>query len=163
MEGFRSLIFIACFVAIGISMLDIITPEGKFKKNVRFVFSLVFIIVLLKPIVKKEININFSDFDNFEASAEYIYVQNTFYEVLSDNYSDNLTQSLNQKLKVNDISPKKISVNVNIDDNNRIDISEVKIVLAYCDRSKASETKDVIRNEIGDYPVMVSISEDNDE
>ena len=78
----------------------------------------------------------------------------------SENYSDNIEQVLNQKLLINEIKANEISVNVNISEDNCIDINEVKIVLAVRLKDKADKTKEIVKNEIGNYPIKITFTEE---
>ena len=46
MDTIKGITFMACFLGIAISMLDIVTPSDKLRKQVRFIFSLVFVIAI---------------------------------------------------------------------------------------------------------------------
>ncbi len=160
MEAFRGIVLIACLSSIAISMFDIITPEGKFKKQVRLIFSLVFLITIITPIMKNEIELDFDDFTSIQATAEFAMVQDTFNQSLADGFCENLENSLKYRLSINEINAKEISVIININNNDCIDIIEVKIVLAVQDKNKSDKVKSLIKQEIGEYPVTISFSED---
>ena len=161
METFRNITFIACFISIAISMFDIITPEGKFKKQIRLIFSLVFIVAIINPILNGHIDFSIADKIDIKETNEYLMVNQTFYDSLADNYSDNIEQLLNQKLLINEIKADEISVNVNINEDNCIDINEVKIVLAVKYKNKTDEVTEIIKNEIGNYPVKITFMEES--
>lgn len=163
MNTVRNITFIACGISIVISMLDIITPEGKFKKQIRLIFAIVFIICIINPILHSKID--FSQFkpEDIKETSQYKMVQETFYSSLSENYTDNLEKALMQKLNINEIKPNEIKVNVNISEDNCIDISEVKIVLAYKYKSSESKVKTLIKDQIGDYPVDITWTEEKHE
>ncbi len=160
MEVIRNITFIACFISIVISMLDIVTPDGKFKKQVRLVFALVFIIAVMNPILHSKIDLSDFKAEDIKQTAQYKMVNETFYNSLSENYTENLKKSLTQKLNVNNISPREIAINVNISKDNCIDINEVKIVLALKDKNKQDTVVSIVKNEIGNYPVKITCSED---
>ena len=82
-------------------------------------------------------------------SDEYMEVENTFNESLEFYFKKNIKQALTQKLEVNGLSPKEISVIVNKDENNCISISEVKIVLAVQDEKLIQKAREIIKNELG--------------
>lgn len=160
MEAFRNITFIACFISIAISMFDMITPEGKFKKQVRLIFALVFIIAIMNPILHGDLDLNIGDKIDIKETNEYLMVTDTFYNSLAENYADNIEQILNQKLLINEIQTKEILVNVNISEDNCIDINEVKIVLAVKFKGKEDIVKEIIKNEIGNYPIEITFTEE---
>ena len=163
METLRIIAFLACFLSVAISMLDIIRPDGKFKKQVRLIFSLVFLISIITPIMHNDINLDVLESEDIKQTSEYRAVCDTFYNSLSDNYSDNLEKALCAKLQINNVNPKEISVIVNIDENNCINIIEVQIVLAVQDKNNENKSVKIIQNEIGNYPVKITYVEEENE
>lgn len=161
MDTIRNVVFIACFLGIGISMLDIMTPSDKLKKQVRFIFSLVFIIAIATPILKGDINLNVPTIAKVEESDEYQKVISTFNENLKANFKKNIENELLQKLEINNINAKEISANINIDESTCININEVNIVLAVKDSDSSEKVKQIVQNEIGNVPVNTTVEEDN--
>lgn len=160
MEVFRNITFIACFISIAISMFDMITPEGKFKKQIRLIFALVFIIAIMNPLLHGHIDFSLDDKIDIRETSEYLMVTDTFYNSLAEKYSNNIEHVLNEKLLINEIKAKEILVNVNINEDNCIDINEVKIVLAIESKEETEKVQKIIKNEIGNYPVEITFTED---
>lgn len=160
METFRNITFIACLISIVISMFDIITLEGKFKKQVRLIFALVFVISVINPILHGKIDLSINENIKIEETEEYVMANNIFYDSLAENYSDNIENILKEKLLINEIKPEKIYVNVNINQDNCIDINEVRIVLALEHKNKTDKVTEIIKNEIGNYPVKITFTEE---
>lgn len=163
METIRYIIMIACFVGIAISMLDIITPEDKLKKQIRLIFSLVFIITIMSPIVKGKVKFETPDLENIKNSDAYLGVTNTYNNALADYFAVNIENNINEKLKVNDIYTKQVDLVTKTDDQQRIDISEVKVSLENNQRNLEKKATEIIINEIGDVPVKYTYSEVKDE
>jgi len=163
MNLIRNITFIACYLGIAISILDIMTPSEKLKKQVRLIFSLVFLIAIATPILKGDIKLDIPTIEPIEQSDEYLAVENTFNESLATNFKNNIEQVLKQKLDISKINTKEISAIINKDDNNCISISEVKIVLAVQDESFNKKITEIIQNEIGNVPVTIKSAEVNDE
>ncbi len=163
MEKLRSLTFIACYLGIAISMLDIITPCDKLKKQIRFIFSMVFIIAIATPLLDGGIDFEVPTIEKIENSEEYIAVTNTYNQSLANSFKQNIENNLKEKLKVNRINPKEILLVVNIDEDNCISISEVNLVLLVQDKSNREKAVNIIKNEIGDLPVNITFSEDDNE
>jgi len=161
METLRNVTFIACYLGIAISILDIMTPSDKLKKQVRLIFSLVFIVAIATPIIKGEVSFEIPTIEPIEQSEEYLAVANTFNESLASNFKKNIELALQQKLEINKINAKEISAIINIEENNCISISEVDIVLAVQDENMKDEITKIVQNEIGNITVKVNVAEEN--
>lgn len=160
MNTIRNITLIACYLGIAISILDIMSPSEKLKKQLRFIFALVFIIAIATPILNGRINLEIPAFEPIEESDEYLAVQKTFSENVTEKFRSNIEQVIRQKLEAAEIIPKEISVNVNIDENNCISISEVKIVLAVQDNIISTKAGKIVKNEIGNVPVNIKAAEE---
>lgn len=160
MNLIRNVTIIACYIGIAISILDFLTPSEKLRKQIKLIFSLVFLIAIASPILKGNISLELPAIQPVHESDEYMEVENTFNESLEFYFKKNIKQALTQKLEVNGLSPKEISVIVNKDENNCISISEVKIVLAVQDEKLIQKAREIIQNELGNVAVDVSEMEE---
>ncbi len=163
MDTLKAITFIACFLGIAISMLDIITPSDKLKKQMRFIFSLVFIIAITSSILNSEINFEIPSSKDIEQSEQYQAVMKTYTQNLADNFKTNIEKNLKEKLKINNIEAKNVSLNVDIDENECINIKGADVVLAKTDKNISLKVKTVIQNEIGSTQVNITYTEENDE
>ncbi len=163
MDTLKAITFIACFLGIAISMLDIITPSDKLKKQIRFIFSLVFIIAITSSILNSEIDFEIPSSKDIEQSEQYQAVMKTYTQNLADNFKTNIENNLKEKLKINNIEAKNVSLNVDVDENECISIKGADVVLAKTDKNISSKVKTVIQNEIGSTQVNITYTEENDE
>ncbi len=163
MDTLKAITLIACFLGIAISMLDIITPSEKLKKQIRFIFSLVFIIAITSSILNSEIDFDIPSSKDIEQSEQYQAVMKTYTQNLADNFKTNIEKNLEEKLRINNIGAKKVSLKVDIDDNECISITGADVVLTKTDKNVSSKVKTVIQNEIGSTQVNITYTEDNDE
>lgn len=163
MDTLKAVTLIACFLGIAISMLDIITPSEKLKKQIRFIFSLVFIIAITSSILNSEIDFEIPSSKDIEQSEQYQAVMKTYTQNLADNFKTNIEKNLEEKLKINNIGAKKVSLNVDIDENECISIKGADVVLTKTDKNVSSKVKTVIQNEIGNTQVNITYTEENDE
>lgn len=163
MGALRSITLIACFLGIAISMFDIVTPSEKLKKQIRFIFSLVFIIAIITPILNGNVNFEIPTVEKIENSEEYIAVTKAYNESLANIFKTNIEKNLKEKLSVNNINAKNVSLIVNIDEKDSISISEADVVLAVSQMDLEDKAISVVQNEIGNTKVKVSYSEVKDE
>lgn len=159
METVKSLTMTICFVGIAITMLDIITPGEKLKKQMRVVYSLVILLTVATPIVRGDIKLDFSDITAIESTQAYIEVEEAYQKSLENQFVENIRLAIEQKLLVKNINAEEILISINKEDNNCISISEVNIVLAVQDINKSSEAISIVQNELGNLPVNIKTAE----
>lgn len=154
MEALKKLVAVSCFLAVGISMLDMLCPEKKFEKQMRLIFSLFFLIGLAAPFLSGG-GFSFEGF-NLSEKSDFSSVQNSLKEDYKTAIEKNISSALLEKLKANGINADKISTNVNISDDNSISISEIEVELS--DKGLEQKAFDVIKNEVGG-DVRISINQ----
>lgn len=143
MDKIRSIVLIACLLSIAISILDMLYPSKKFEQQVRFIFSLVFLIGLATPFLTGGItfpSISFPD-ENYSDITDSVNSQmNTAVE-------GNIEKALGNKLSAEKISVKNISVSVTILGEDSISINKVQIVPE--DKADSDRIKKIISGELG--------------
>ena len=85
MSAFSSVIGLACFISLAISFIDMICPEKKFEKQLKVIFSLIFIISVITPFLKGDIIFDLPEIDIVSAD---ISVENERYndEIIKQKY-----------------------------------------------------------------------------
>ncbi len=145
-----------CLVSVAISLLDSLSPEGRFKKQIRLILSLIFLLSILNPVMEGE----FSDFniEDLMSSNEYIEANALYYENLEENFAINIESSLKIQLEQENIFPKKISPIVNISEDNSIDINRIEFILSSEDEENIDVIKEIVVNETACEDVIFSYS-----
>lgn len=150
MDTIKGITFMACFLGIAISMLDIVTPSDKLRKQVRFIFSLVFVIAITTAILNSKVDFKIPSSEDIENTEEYKNVMKTYTECLANNFKSNIEKNLNEKLKINNIEAQQVSLNINIDENDSISILGADVILNDSQKNVESKVISVIQNEIGE-------------
>ena len=143
MEAFRLMAGTACFLGIVITIFSSLYPSDKFAKQMKIIFSLIFILSVIKPVAQGKF-----DFPEF---SETVSVSADYYSSLNDNAFDyfirsvesNISFSLGSALNEKNIYPLEIQTSVNISDSGSISINEVRLVLE--DMSEYSAAAECIR------------------
>ena len=130
METIKAAVAAACFVGIAISAADIIKPSEAFNKQVKFIFTLIFLISILTPFISGSVNLTLSAID----TEPFLYRRERFDARLDGEMKrlteEKLAEAVGDKLKAEGLDWKIIKVNVNISDNSDISINYVRLVLA---------------------------------
>lgn len=160
MDTFRSIAFAACFLGIVITIFNSLYPSEKFSKQLKTIFSLIFILSIIKPITAGKIT--FPEIgDTVSASADhYASLNENTYKYFISSVERNISSTLSGKLREKNIYPEEIETSINISENGSISINEVKITLK--DMSESFEAKQCITDETEQgVKITVKVKEQN--
>ena len=162
MESFHMISVTACFLGIVITIFSRLYPSEKFEKQMKTLFSLVFLISVLTSVLNG--NLSFPDI------SETVVASNSYYTEIYDNSDDyfirsvenNISMRLKAELNSRNIFPDKIQTSVNISDDNSISISEVNVTVTGSDDTE--NTKSYIYSCIGDkVKINIKLKEEHHE
>lgn len=129
MEKFRLIALTACLLGIIITIFNSLYPSEKFTKQVKMIFSLIFILSLAKPAAAGDFSLPEIG-ETVSASSDYYRsLSDNTYEYFIRSVENNISASLESKLREINIYPEEIETSINISDNGSISINEVKITL----------------------------------
>lgn len=154
MDTVGKIVLTACLLAVGISALEMLYPDGKFHKQIKLLFSMVFIISLAGPITAG--NFEFPQFD-LSPEVEYSNLQARSEEEFISLTEKNIAEALKTKLDSQNLSVKEISVRINISDSQSISISEVKIICP--ENGDCEKIRGITADEVG-ADTQISIEEE---
>ena len=156
MDAFKLISLTAGFISIIIAAFDSIYPSEKYSKQIKIIFSLIFVLSIVTPFVNGEVNISES-FDFVDASADVLYEKNTAAdEYLKSSVENNISSTIGSYLKENEISFDEIKTSINISYYGSISINEVKI--AAQNAAQGAEAVDIVKRETGEK-TLVKIEE----
>ena len=145
MAAFRMISLTACFLGIVITIFSRLYPSERFEKQMKTIFSLIFVLSIVTPIAQDKLDL--PDISKtITASSDYYQSirENTdeyFIRALESNISANLKAKLNEA----EFYPLEIQTNVNISEDNSISINEVRLIM------QSSEYSDAIKKLIAAY------------
>ena len=142
----KGVVFSACAAAVGISLIDMLYPENRFGKQMRFIFSAVFIIVLATPLVSGELKL---DPQSAEIAASSVKTdEKVVGSYFKASVEKNIALSLTKRLAAAGINTKKISVSINIAEDESISIT--KVIFIPENAADFSEAAALMQNELGE-------------
>lgn len=147
MATFQMISLTACFLGIVITVFSRLYPSEKFEKQMKTIFSLVFIISIVNPIAQKDLHLPDIS-ETVTTSSDYYQsiCENTdeyFIKALENNISANLKSELNKA----EIYPLEIQTSVNISADSSISINEVRVIMQSAEYS--DEIKNLIIENVG--------------
>lgn len=146
MNAVREWSTIICLAAIVCTMLELMCPDGKTEKMVRFVLAAFLICAMISPLTGTISKISFDlNKDSVQAnnSAFKKKVSETTISVASDNIKSLATQELEQ----HDISSKKIDVFMDTNENGSISMIKMKVYLK--ERQSHQDVKKILEDKLG--------------
>lgn len=156
MESFRLISLTACFLGIVITIFNSLYPSEKFAKQVKVIFSLIFILSIIKPFAAGKLALPESDYAVSASAERYEALGDSAYGYFLSSVENNISASLEAKLREKNIYPEEIETSINISDNGSITINEVKITLK--DTAERSEAERCIK-EATESSVTVIVKE----
>ncbi len=152
MDTFKMISSTACFLGIVITAFSRLYPSEKFEKQMKTIFSLVFLISIAAPLLQGKIQLPDIS-ETITASTEY-------YQSISDNADEyfvravesNISTRLESELNLQNIFPLEIQTSVNISENNSISINEVNVLMPSTDYE--SEIKMLISENVGEETIV---------
>jgi Stage III sporulation protein AF (Spore_III_AF). len=140
MKGY--IITLVCVIVVG-AVLEILTPEGKFKKYIKPILGIMIVLTVVAPLLK---SIDFNDkldlFPNNETSQQYyndVY-QNNVARIFSNKLEENIVEYLKRK----GISVSDCHVTADLKDQSTV-ITKVEITA----KDKSPLIKEMISSEFG--------------
>lgn len=128
MDSIRRMVLVACLLAIAMTILDMLYPSKKFDKQVKLIFSLVFTLGVLTPFLSGKITLSLPEIGKPQSSPSYSGIETTVAQEYKNAIETNISKTLSECLKENQISAEEIFTKVNIAEDNSISISEVEVM-----------------------------------
>ena len=147
MDTFKLVTLIAGFVSVLLAIFDSVFPSEKYNKQLRLIFSMVFILSIVTPIKSSIGELTaFSDYievasDNLEVKSDI--TEDYFVKSVENNINRNIEAGLNEK----DIYPYEIKTSINISQSGSISINEIEIAVS--DTAQEGEIIDLVNNMTG--------------
>ena len=129
MQTFRLIAMTACFLGIVITIFNSLYPSEKFSKQVKIIFSLIFILSVAKPVAAGRITIPEIGKTVSASSDYYSSLNDNTYDYFIRSVENNISSSLEAKLHEKNIYPEEIQTSINISEGSSISINEVIITL----------------------------------
>lgn len=148
MNGIREWTLIICFASISASMLELISPDGKMEKMVRFVLGAFMICAFIFPLTNtlSNIEVDFKaltlclDSSDFKSQAE---------NQVKTQASEKIHSLTKKLLGEKNVDAEEINVFMDTNEKGCISIVKVDVLLRDQDANKKEEIIDVLKKELG--------------
>mgnify|MGYP007097397521 CR=1 FL=1 len=151
-EILEKMVFSACLVSCAVAVADALKPSDKFNRQLKMIFSALFLCGLLAPAVSGGFSLDLPV--NGSADSE-IYNEIDTDAELKKAIEDNIRKTAEEILNQDEISFKKVSVLVNINEDNSIDINEICIC-----SSEFEKAAECLKSQLGKGIRVTEIEQD---
>ncbi len=151
MEGIRLIGISICVTTVVTSIFSMLTPDSKLDKVLKFAISLFFLTSIISPFVnnKLDFHIDISDITQAPQTRELTQrVENQFISIAKSNIENTVENLL---LREN-ISPKKIEVLININEDNSISINKLMVYINKSDEKRKQAIEKIVKEGAGYSP-----------
>lgn len=145
MDILRQMTLSGCFIGIVLCAADVLAPDQSLSKQVKTIFSLIFILVFISPLIKNDLSQAKDDIINASSDVSYDEMEQAVESDIKKYTEKNLQKSLGKLLDNKKILYDKISVSVNIDNNSGININ--KVYISSVSFNKAKEALEEVLDE----------------
>lgn len=148
MELLKRIILSACFLSIVISLADSIKPGESFARQLKLIFSLLFISGIFVSAANSDFEIDIPVAADVEELDGYEDISDTVDKAVLYSAEKSVEDTICNILTSKGIIYKKITVSININDDGSININEI----GYCG-DEYERAEEAIKNEIGETEV----------
>ena len=162
MDVFRLVSASACFLGIVITVFGSLYPSEKFGKQMKIIFSLIFILSVLKPVLGGKFDLSELKSSVSDSPGQFEEISENTYGYFIRSVESNISAALETELGKLDIYPEKIETSINISENGSISISEIRLVLDNAEQ--VADAENCIGNAVnGSAKIISEIKEKGDE
>lgn len=157
MDVLRGVCVCACFLGTVFSVAESMVPSEKFMGMIKTVFSLMFVLVIVSPFVKGDI-----DLPEFDIETGEVQDFSNITEIrLNEQINANICEELGRVLTENGIEP----INISVETNNSVDgsISIIKAEITLSDEGRKNAALQIARKTLGDTEIAIVIADKEDE
>lgn len=145
--------------AVGCSLLRLLLPESSTARVVRVILSAFFLLCLLLPLQELQLDTLWRG----DAGSEETFSNGALEQMSQESLQRSIAQSVESlvvaRLSAIGIQPQKVLATVNTGEEGRIDISEIRLVLASQDADRMKEATSYIQKEL-ELPCQGQVTEE---
>ena len=146
MSAVREWSTIICFAATVCTMFELMCPDGKTEKMVRFVLAAFLICAMISPLTGTVSKISF-DLDKDSVQTNNSVFKKKVSETTISVASDNIKSLATQELSLHNVYSKKIDVFMDTNENGSISMIKMKVYLK--EKQSHQDVKKILEDKLG--------------
>ncbi|MCD8328597.1 MAG: stage III sporulation protein AF [Ruminococcus sp.] len=155
MELIKEIIKAFCIIGIILSITEFLLPNNDYKKCVKFIIGLIFIISVVNPFFEDGLSLNLNIIDSPDLS-KIETLEEEVTDALIEDYKESLESSITQMLNEKGIDVSSVDIKATSDEYNNIEIE--KIVVSSDDSEE--EIQNVIKDFLETEDIEIEIKKD---
>lgn len=148
MELLKKVILVSCLLSVVLSLADALKPDDKFKHQLKFIFSAVFLTAVITTFAGSDFELDIPVSAGSESLEGYEEIEAAADRTVLGSAQASLNDMISRILTSKGISFKKISADVNMTEDGSININWI----GYCG-DDIEGAREVIKRNIGEVEV----------
>ena len=160
MDILKAAILIACIMGVISCMVDIATPEGALKKQLKVIVSIILILAVFLPFMGNDFNLDFDDY-GLRDDGTYEQMSEDFFVFFSGLAVEEMEEVIASLIDDSGISIENVIINAEYDEYNSLEATKVIIsAVAFEDKDK-EVIRDIISERLPEAEIEFKVT-DND-
>ena len=127
MNIIREMAAAGCFIGLALYAADILKPDDRFAVQVRFIFSLIFITVIITPFMKGDIREITESVSEKVCTSDVYSISSSVEKDMTENIEKNTERSLSLALSERGISHSDLRVTALINESYSVSITSISL------------------------------------
>lgn len=159
MNGLKTISLTLCYTCVAVSMITVLIPQKRTRRIMSFVIGLFFISTFITAVSAQ---MNEIDFHHISANDIPIptYSEEDGKDIVIQMTADHLTQSLNELLCNEGITPQNIQLTLKKTDEDRISVVRAVIYISEADRDNMTKIKSIVYRNVSKEPEIYVAGEE---
>ena len=147
-----------CFVAVAVSIVEMLIPNGKTEKIMRLVLGCFMLLAIMLPL-KNGLSGIAPKFKKHDPLTDYSEFSKNIQDQSVNSIKSSLNSIIENSLKEKKIVVKKVDIFMDTNKDNCISIKKIKVFLKKNDENKISAAKEILEKKLG-LPTEVLTGDD---
>lgn len=156
MELLKEIIKAFCFIAVLLSISEFLIPDSGFKKCIRFIIGILFIISVIKPFLSDGVSLNLNLIEEPDLS-KLEDMQKELTDAIEDDYYSALEDEIKDALQKSGIKVVSVDIKTQSDEYNNTVISSVTVKVS--DKEDTETAKEKTEEIIGLKDIEIYVKE----
>ncbi len=150
MEVIRDWALSLCLAALAGMMVHILTPAGNMDRIVKTVVAVFMLCALFSPLLlQKNIELKLPENTDVSQNETYLQLEETLRSEMEEQVKRQITELVKAELEKSGIHEAKIRINMDTNEDNRISINSVTLVLPPEQEDKVDTLRKSINDNLG--------------
>lgn len=156
MELLKEIIKAFCFIAVLLSISEFLIPDSGFKKCIRFIIGILFIISVIKPFLSDGVSLNLNLIEEPDLS-KLEDMQKELTDAIGNDYYSALEDEIKDALQKSGIKVVSVDIKTQSDEYNNTVISSVTVKVS--DKEDTETAKEKAEEIIGSKDIEIYVKE----